>query len=104
MDTSRLEYPRSWDSLSLPAHGIIIRTWCSASMGGLDPDDFEPNQATRLIKVDAAAANNDRLCCSSGVRTYAFAVDTQERTRLFRSPRVASVAGRGCSAVVAASG
>ena len=43
-----------WDSLSLPAQGIIIRTWCSASMGGLDPDDFEPDQATRLIELDSA--------------------------------------------------
>ncbi|CAB1105891.1 unnamed protein product [Ectocarpus sp. CCAP 1310/34] len=40
-----------WDSLSLPAHGLIVRTWCSASMGGLDPDDFEPDQATRLIEL-----------------------------------------------------
>ncbi|CAN0321470.1 unnamed protein product, partial [Ectocarpus fasciculatus] len=43
-----------WDSLSLPAHGVVIRTWCSASMGGLDPDDFEPDQATRLIELHNA--------------------------------------------------
>eukprot|EP00903_Cladosiphon_okamuranus_P017738 g16330.t1 len=43
-----------WDSLSLPAHGRLIRTWCSASMGGLDPDDFEPDQATRLIELHSA--------------------------------------------------
>ncbi|CAB1096640.1 unnamed protein product [Ectocarpus sp. CCAP 1310/34] len=43
-----------WDSLSLPAHGLIIRTWFSASMGGLDPDDFEPDQATRLIELHNA--------------------------------------------------
>ncbi|CAB1116431.1 unnamed protein product [Ectocarpus sp. CCAP 1310/34] len=40
-----------WDSLSVSAHGITIRTWCSASMGGLDPDGFEPDQATRLIEL-----------------------------------------------------
>ncbi|CAB1098196.1 unnamed protein product [Ectocarpus sp. CCAP 1310/34] len=36
--TGRLTSYSHWDSLSLPAHGIIIRTWCGASMGGLDPD------------------------------------------------------------------
>ena len=40
-----------WDSLSLPAHGITIRTWCGASMGGLDPDLLECDQATRLIEL-----------------------------------------------------
>ncbi|CAM9886325.1 unnamed protein product [Ectocarpus sp. 4 AP-2014] len=40
-----------WDSLSLPAHGIIIRTWCGASMGGLDPDLLECDKASRLIEL-----------------------------------------------------
>ncbi|CAB1116215.1 unnamed protein product [Ectocarpus sp. CCAP 1310/34] len=47
----RLTSYSHWDSLSLPAHGITIRTWCSASMGGLDPDELEPDQATRLIEL-----------------------------------------------------
>ncbi|CAB1108186.1 unnamed protein product [Ectocarpus sp. CCAP 1310/34] len=51
-----------WDSLSLPAHGLIIQTWCSASMGGLDPDYFEPDQATRLIELHTV--------CSSIPDTY----------------------------------
>ncbi|CAM9948387.1 unnamed protein product [Ectocarpus sp. 6 AP-2014] len=40
--------------VSCKAHGVIIRTWCSASMGGLDPDDFETDQATRLIELHNA--------------------------------------------------
>ncbi|CAN0465870.1 unnamed protein product [Ectocarpus sp. 12 AP-2014] len=40
--------------VSCRAHGVIIRTWCSASMGGLDPDYFEPDQATRLIELHNA--------------------------------------------------
>ncbi|CAN0325164.1 unnamed protein product, partial [Ectocarpus sp. 6 AP-2014] len=40
--------------VSCKAHGVTIRTWCSASMGGLDPDDFEPDQATRLIELHNA--------------------------------------------------
>ncbi|CAM9189604.1 unnamed protein product [Pylaiella littoralis] len=40
--------------VSCKAHGVVIRTWCSASMGGLDPDDFEPDQATRLIELHNA--------------------------------------------------
>ncbi|CAB1116244.1 unnamed protein product [Ectocarpus sp. CCAP 1310/34] len=47
----RLSSYSHWDSLSVPAHGRTIRTWCSASMGGLDPDEFEPDQATRLIEL-----------------------------------------------------
>ncbi|CBJ27580.1 hypothetical protein Esi_0075_0065 [Ectocarpus siliculosus] len=52
--SGRLSNYSHWDSLSLPAHGITIRTWCSASMGGLDPDEFEPDQATRLIELHNA--------------------------------------------------
>ncbi|CAB1113970.1 unnamed protein product [Ectocarpus sp. CCAP 1310/34] len=39
------------DSLSLPAHGIIVRTWRGASMDGLDPDSLECDEATRLIEL-----------------------------------------------------
>ncbi|CAN0273420.1 unnamed protein product [Pylaiella littoralis] len=49
--TGRLTSYSHWDSLSFPAHGIIIRTWCGASMGGLDPDVFECDEATRLIEL-----------------------------------------------------
>ncbi|CAB1121518.1 unnamed protein product [Ectocarpus sp. CCAP 1310/34] len=34
--TGRLTSYSHWDSMSLPAHGIITRIWCGASMGGLD--------------------------------------------------------------------
>lgn len=47
--TGRLTSYSHWDSLSLPAHGITIRTWCSANMGELDPDVLECDEATRLI-------------------------------------------------------
>ncbi|CAM9623129.1 unnamed protein product, partial [Hapterophycus canaliculatus] len=43
-----------WDSLTLPSLGITIRTWCAASMGGLDPNDFRPGEATRLIELQNA--------------------------------------------------
>lgn len=43
-----------WDSLTLPRLGITIRTWCAASMGGLDPNDFRPGEATRLIELQNA--------------------------------------------------
>lgn len=39
------------DSLSLPAHGTTVRTWCDASIGGLDPNLLECDQATRPIEL-----------------------------------------------------
>ncbi|CAB1101988.1 unnamed protein product [Ectocarpus sp. CCAP 1310/34] len=48
---------RHWDSLTLPSHGITIRTWCPASVGGLDPNDFRPCEATRLIELQNALAS-----------------------------------------------
>ena len=49
--TGRLTSYSHWDSLSLPAHGLIVRSWCGASMGGLDPDLLECDEATRLIEL-----------------------------------------------------
>ncbi|CAB1108591.1 unnamed protein product [Ectocarpus sp. CCAP 1310/34] len=49
--TGRLTSYSNWDSLSLPAHGTIIRTWCGASMDGLDPNVLECDEATRLIEL-----------------------------------------------------
>ncbi|CAN0002768.1 unnamed protein product [Ectocarpus sp. 13 AM-2016] len=52
--TGRLTSSSHWDSMSLAAHGIIIRTWCGASMGGLDPDLFEYDEDTHLIELHGA--------------------------------------------------
>ncbi|CAB1110488.1 unnamed protein product [Ectocarpus sp. CCAP 1310/34] len=49
--TGKLTSYSHWDSLSLPVHDIIIRTWCGARMGGLDPDVLECDEATRLIEL-----------------------------------------------------
>lgn len=40
-----------WDQMSLPAHSIIVQTCFTASIGGLDPDEVDPHDATRLKEL-----------------------------------------------------
>lgn len=69
-----------WDSPSLPAHGATIRIWCSASMGGLHPNEFEPDQAAWLIELHNALG----LQFSPAVLTsnHRFSKLAQQRSRI----------------------